>query len=193
MEVLDADGNAITPDVVLAAYAQGLFPMADGREGGFRLYLPRERAVITWDRFSVPRSLAKVRRREPYRLTRDRAFAAVITACADREDTWIGRGIEGLYLELHARGHAHSFEAWEGDELVGGLYGLAVGRCFSGESMFHRRDDAAKLCVCELVDWLRAEGFALLDCQQQSPHMERFGAYVISAEEYSRLLAQYGS
>jgi leucyl/phenylalanyl-tRNA--protein transferase len=188
MTIRDMDGNAVTPAMLLTAYRHGLFPMADHREGRFTWYLPITRAIITWDRYRIPRSLAKRRRQAPYRLTRDADFAAVIASCADRSETWISRDIEELYRELHRQGSAHSFEAWDGDELVGGLYGLAIGRCFSGESMFHRRPDAAKLCVCELVDWLRAEGYQLLDCQQQSPHLQRFGAYEVSAADYAKLL-----
>jgi len=130
-----------------------------------------------------------VMKHQPYRISTDSAFAQVIAACAERTTTWISHDIEKLYIELHRRGHAHSLEAWnEQDQLVGGLYGLAIGGCFCGESMFHRADDAAKICVVTLVEKLRARGFRLLDCQQQTPHMERFGAYEVSDGEYSALL-----
>lgn len=188
--VRDADGQAVTPALVLAAYAQGCFPMADHRHGRLRWYRPQRRAIITWDRWRIPRSLAKVMRREPCRLTVDQACAEVIATCAQRESTWISPDIEALYGELHRLGHVHSVEAWNAaGTLVGGCYGLALGGCFSGESMFHRADDAAKLCVVHLVAHLRRCGFALLDCQQTSPHMGRFGAYEVGAEAYAELLA----
>lgn len=189
MRVRDADGQPVTPALVLTAYRQGCFPMAEDRDGRFRWYRPPHRAIITWDRFTIPRSLAKTARRQPYVLTMDRACPAVIAACAQRTETWICHDIEALYVELHRQGHVHSVEAWLGERLVGGLYGVALGGCFCGESMFHDADDAAKLCVVHLVAHLRARGFTLLDCQQQTPHMERFGAYEVDGADYARLLA----
>lgn len=187
--VKDVDGYPITAETLLAAYLQRCFPMADARDGAIAWYRPAHRAVITWDRWKVPDSLRKTIRRAPYRITMDQRFGEVIAACAQRSSTWISHDIEMLYGELHRRGIAHSVEAWdERAELVGGLYGLAIGGCFCGESMFHRADDAAKICVVRLVEHLRACGFALLDCQQQSPHMQRFGAYEISDRAYARLL-----
>jgi len=189
--VNDADGNPITPEVILNAYRQRAFPMAETRRGRFRWYRPPVRAVITWDRWKVPESLVKVMKREPYRITMDRAFPQVIAACADRTSTWISQGIETLYTALHQAGYAHSVEAWDASgALVGGCYGLAVGGCFCGESMFHRADDAAKICIVHLVAHLRARGFGLLDCQQQTPHMQRFGAVEITDAEYAALIAR---
>jgi leucyl/phenylalanyl-tRNA--protein transferase len=186
--IRDAHGTPITPELLLHAYAQRAFPMADDRTGPIDWYRPERRAIITWDRFKIPDSLRKTMRKQPYRISVDRAFPAVIAACADRRETWISTDLEALYVELHRLGHAHSVEAWRGDELVGGCYGLAVGPVFSGESMFHRADDAAKICVVHLVERLRASGFACLDCQQQSPHMRRFGAYEITDGEYERMI-----
>lgn len=187
--ITDADGYEVTPDLVLEAYRQRCFPMADEREGRLRWYRPAERAVITWDRWKVPESLVKVMRRMPFRLSIDEAFRDVIAACAERSTTWISRDIESLYTVLHERGHAHSVEAWDGDgTLVGGLYGLAIGGIFCGESMFHRANDAAKICVVHLVERLRERGFVLLDCQQQTSHMARFGAYEIGDEAYRGIL-----
>ena len=184
--VLDGDGNPVTPEMVVEAYRARCFPMADSRDGRFHWYRPRVRAVITWDRYTIPRSLRKVARRRPYRLTFNRAFDQVIAACADRDTTWLSHDIEDLYKALHARGVAHSVEAWsDSGALVGGLYGLCMGGVFCGESMFHRADDAAKLCVVELCDRLQANGFTLLDCQQQTPHMARFGAYEIEDAQYA--------
>jgi leucyl/phenylalanyl-tRNA--protein transferase len=191
--VIDADGFPITPEVVLAAYRQGCFPMADSRGGRLRWYRPQSRAVITWDRWRVPKSLSKVaRNRRPYHITIDRAFERVIAACAERESTWISRDVEQLYTAMHTCGHAHSVEAWDSSgDLVGGCYGLALGGIYCGESMFHRAPDAAKLCVMFLVERLQANGFAVLDCQQQTPHMERFGAYEIDEDAYAELLAEH--
>ena len=188
--VRDADGTVITPGLVLQAYWQGCFPMADDRNGRLRWYRPTMRAIITWDRYKVPRSLAKVARRKPYALTIDRAFASVVAACAKLATTWISEDIESLYIQLHQLGHAHSVEAWDGSgRLVGGLYGIALGSCFCGESMFHLADDAAKICVMHLVEQLQSRGFTLLDCQQQTPHMERFGAYEVDERTYAGLLS----
>ncbi|MBN8524762.1 MAG: leucyl/phenylalanyl-tRNA--protein transferase [Planctomycetes bacterium] len=189
--VRDIDGHPITPDTVLAAYRHRCFPMAESRGGPIAWYRPQTRAIITWDRFTVPRSLAKVlRNRAPYRLTIDRCFPDVIAACAERDSTWISRDVEALYVELHRQGHAHSVEAWlPSGELAGGLYGLAIGACFCGESMFHRAPDASKACVVRLAEHLRERGFAMIDCQQQTPHMQRFGAYEVADRAYARLLA----
>ncbi len=191
--VRDADGCLITPDLVLEAYSQGCFPMADGRNGRLRWYRPQSRAIITWDRWKVPKSLDKVaRNRRPYRLTIDVACAQVIAACAVRESTWISPDIESLYGDLHRQGHVHSVEAWDASgALVGGCYGLALGGVFCGESMFHTADDASKLCVLHLAERLQANGFAVLDCQQQTAHMERFGAYEVDEADYARLMAEH--
>jgi len=187
--IYDAQGTPITPELVLRAYEARCFPMADERDGPINWFRPSERAIITWDRFRIPRSLRKVRKRAPYRHSFDTAFDAVLDACAARSQTWISHDIAALYRELHRLGHAHSVEAWSPTgELVGGLYGLVIGGCFCGESMFHRADDAAKLCVVELCDRLQANGFGLLDCQQQTPHMARFGAHEIDDGDYGLLL-----
>jgi len=186
----DADGSPVTPELVLRAYWQRCFPMADGRRGRLRWYRPETRAVITWDSWKIPESLVKVMRRKPYRITINQAFLRVIQLCAERKSTWISTDVEKLYLALHERGLVHSLEAWDAaGELVGGLYGLCLGGCFCGESMFHRADDAAKICVVHLVERLQARGFRMLDCQQQTPHMERFGAREISDRDYAALLA----
>jgi leucyl/phenylalanyl-tRNA---protein transferase len=187
--VIDADGSVVTPQLVLEAYRQRCFPMADQRSGRLRWYRPQRRAIITWDRWKIPESLAKRLRHAPFTVSFDRAFTEVMAACAERKSTWISGDIELLYNELHRLGSAHSVEAWNAaGELVGGLYGLNLGGCFCGESMFHRADDAGKVCVVHLVERLRAQGFTVLDCQQQSPHMERFGAYEIDDAEYASLL-----
>jgi leucyl/phenylalanyl-tRNA---protein transferase len=190
--VMDAEGHPITPQVILNAYWQRCFPMAETRRGRFNWYRPETRAVITWDAWKVPESLQKViRNQRPYHITIDSAFARVIALCAERDSTWISLGIEKLYVALHQLGVAHSVEAWNpAGELVGGLYGIALGGCFCGESMFHRAPDASKICVVTLVAHLRARGFRLLDCQQQTPHMQRFGAREIPDSAYAQLLAE---
>jgi leucyl/phenylalanyl-tRNA--protein transferase len=184
--VFDADGYPVTPEVVVEAYWQRCFPMADHRRGKLRWFRPHQRAIITWDRWKVPDSLVRTMRKQPYRITVDRAFPQVIAACAERTSTWICGDIERLYVELHQRGIARSVEAWDADgALVGGLYGLRLGGCFCGESMFHRADDAAKICVVRLAEILRGNGYAMLDCQQQTPHMARFGAYEVADQDYA--------
>ncbi len=187
--IRDADGVPITWREVLQAYAERCFPMADGRDGALRWYRPPERAVITWGAWRVPKSLRKLLRREPFRITRDTAFGAVIASCAERGETWISRDVERLYADLHQRGWAHSVEAWRGDELVGGLYGLCLGAAFCGESMFHRVPDASKACLVHLVDHLRARDFAFLDIQQDSDHLRRFGSTPVDDQAYAAMLA----
>ncbi|MHC5067309.1 MAG: leucyl/phenylalanyl-tRNA--protein transferase [Planctomycetota bacterium] len=188
MTICDASGCPVDAAMVLDAYRARCFPMADHRHGRLAWYRPATRAVITWDTFRIARSLAKTARRAPYRITVNQACDQVIAACATRDETWISHDIEALYLDLHRAGHVQSVEAWCGEKLVGGLYGLALGGCFCGESMFHRADDAAKLCVISLVERLQLGGFTVLDCQQHSAHMARFGAYEISDAAYAEVL-----
>ena len=190
--IYDAHGCLVTPDLVLRAYQSRCFPMADHREGVINWYRPVMRAVVTWDRFRIPRSLQKTWQRTALTVTCDTAFDQVIDRCAARDETWISRDLQRLYQELHERGRAHSVEAWDADgRLVGGLYGLAIGGVFCGESMFHTVPDASKYCVIVLVESLRRSGFGLLDCQQQTPHMERFGARLISDADYEALLLDH--
>jgi leucyl/phenylalanyl-tRNA---protein transferase len=180
----------LTPELVVRAYCAGAFPMADGRDGEIGWYRPDPRAVIPLEEggFRVPRSLQKRVRSDCYRVTRDRAFDEVLRACAKPRandgDTWINPKIIGVYNELHDAGLAHSVEAWAGDDLVGGLYGVALGGAFFGESMFHRATDASKVCLVALVEHLRARGFGLLDVQFVNPHLEQFGVTEISNEAY---------
>ncbi|MEB3197887.1 MAG: leucyl/phenylalanyl-tRNA--protein transferase [Candidatus Sericytochromatia bacterium] len=168
----------ITPDTILLAYAQGLFPMAD-EAGELGWYRPQQRALLPLDTFRVPRSLAKVMRRAPYQIRFDTAFPRVIAACADRPATWLSPEIQSVFCALHARGLAHSVEAWRDDDLVGGLYGLALGGVFFGESMFSRATDASKICLVHLVAHLRERNFALLDSQLYNPHYDRFGQVLV--------------
>jgi leucyl/phenylalanyl-tRNA---protein transferase len=184
----------LTPEILLAAYARGRFPMAGDRDDPSIHWIePLRRGVIPLDGFHVPRSLAKTVRRGRFELRVDAAFARVIEACAeptpDRPRTWLNDGLIGLYTTLHRQGHAHSVEAWRGGRLAGGLYGLKLGGAFFGESMFSRERDASKAALVELVARLRAGGFRLLDTQFVTDHLLRFGAVEITRAEYRRRLA----
>lgn len=174
----------LTPRLLVAAYAQGTFPMGmdDGRIAWFS---PDPRGIIPLDeRFHVSRTLRAKIRQGVFEIRRDTAFAEVMRACSDRENTWINADILQAYSELHQMGLAHSVEAWQQGQLVGGLYGVSLGGAFFGESMFSRAPDASKVCLAALVDHLRRRGFILLDTQWTTPHLVRFGAYNISREEY---------
>ncbi len=179
----------LTPTLVLRAYAAGVFPMADGAESDGVFWVdPKRRGVLPLDAFHTPRSLAKRMRRGGYRATVDAAYAAVIDACADRDETWINSDIRALYLGLHRMGRAHSVEIWMDEQLVGGLYGVRMGAAFFGESMFHRRVDASKIALVHLVARLKAGGFTLLDSQFVTDHLARFGACTVSRARYHAML-----
>jgi leucyl/phenylalanyl-tRNA--protein transferase len=185
----------LTPEILLSAYAQGLFPMAERRDDPTLYWVsPEKRGVIPLDGFHVSTRLARTVRSNRYRITSDKAFAKVMLACAapapGREQTWINDEILRLYAALHAGGHAHSVECWEGGELAGGLYGVSLGAAFFGESMFSSVPDASKVALVALVEMLRRGGFILLDTQFLTPHLARFGAYEIPREEYLVLLHQ---
>ena len=179
----------LTPGLILRAYAAGVFPMADGAEADGVFWVdPKFRGVLPLERFHVPRSLRKRIRAGGFEVTADRAFDAVVDACADRAETWINGDIRGLYGALHAMGFAHSVEVWMDGALAGGLYGVRMGGAFFGESMFHRRTDASKIALTWLVARLRAGGFALLDTQFVTDHLARFGAERIPRADYHRRL-----
>jgi leucyl/phenylalanyl-tRNA---protein transferase len=164
--------------------------MADSRDANELFWVePRNRAIIPLNRFHISRSLRRTLRTGPFTVTRDRDFAAVITACADREETWINDELEHAMLALHASGHAHSIEVWSGDRLVGGLYGVKLGRAFFGESMFSRMRDASKVAMAWLVARLKAGNFTLLDCQFMTDHLASLGAVSIPRETYVALLS----
>ena len=173
-----------SPDDLIACYKRGVFPMAESRaDDGFFIVDPEWRCILPLDAFHVPRRLKRTIRSGLFSFTIDRDFAAVIDACAapgpDREDTWINSDIRTLYLDLHARGWAHSVEARADDQLVGGLYGVALGGTFFGESMFSRATDASKAALVHLVARLKFGGFKLLDAQFTTPHLEQFGAQTL--------------
>jgi leucyl/phenylalanyl-tRNA--protein transferase len=179
--------DMIAPDLLLQGYRLGVFPMAvEGDQ--IEWFSPDPRAILPLDAFHVPHALRRLLRKKLFEITIDRAFAEVIAGCAKREDTWINREIIESYTLLHKLGHAHSVEAWKQGELAGGLYGVAVGAAFFGESMFHRVTDASKVALVALVEHLRARKFALLDTQWLTPHLKQFGGIEISRSQYLRLL-----
>ncbi|HET7816715.1 MAG TPA: leucyl/phenylalanyl-tRNA--protein transferase [Sphingomicrobium sp.] len=180
----------LDPRLLLQGYAAGIFPMADSREASELFWVePRSRAVIPLDGFHVSRSLRRTLRSGRFTVTRDRDFAQVIAACADREETWINADIERAMLALHASGHAHSIEVWRSGELVGGLYGVRLGRAFFGESMFGRATDASKVALAWLVARLKVGGFTLLDCQFMTAHLASLGAVSVPRKAYVALLS----
>lgn len=183
--------TALDPDLVLKAYAAGIFPMAESRDAPDLFWVePRERAIIPLGGFHLSRSLRRTLRSGRLPVTADHDFAGVIAGCADRSETWINAPIERAMLALHAGGHAHSLEVWQGDRLVGGIYGVALGRAFFGESMFSRVTDASKVALAWLVARLKAGGFALLDCQFMTDHLAGLGAVSVTRETYVSLLSE---
>ncbi|MFC3711824.1 leucyl/phenylalanyl-tRNA--protein transferase [Sphingoaurantiacus capsulatus] len=179
----------LDPELLLKAYAAGVFPMADGREADELFWVdPRRRGVLPLDSFHLPRSVAKLLRQERFELTADGAFEDVMRACAepapDRSESWINPSILDGYTRLHRLGFAHSIECWQDGELAGGLYGVKLGAAFFGESMFTRVRDASKVALAHLVARLRVGGFQLLDTQFLTTHLARFGAIEIPRGAY---------
>ncbi|MCC5974628.1 MAG: leucyl/phenylalanyl-tRNA--protein transferase [Rubellimicrobium sp.] len=176
--------------MLLDAYAAGIFPMAEGRDDPAIFWVdPKRRGVFPLDRFHISRSLARRIRKGGFQIRFDTAFADVVHACADRDETWINATIFDLYLALYAAGHAHCAEVWEDGTLVGGVYGVTLGAAFFGESMFSRSTDASKLALAWLVDRLRAGGFILFDTQFLTPHLASLGAIEIPRATYRARLA----
>jgi leucyl/phenylalanyl-tRNA--protein transferase len=176
--------------MLLRGYAAGIFPMADSRHAGDIFWVePRNRAIIPIDDFRLSRSLAKRVRSGRFTVTRDKAFHQVLLACADRDETWINAIIERATIGLHAVGHAHSIECWHEGELVGGLYGVKLGRAFFGESMFSTMTDASKVALAWLVARLKVGHFTLLDCQFMTTHLASLGAETGSRDQYIGLLS----
>jgi leucyl/phenylalanyl-tRNA--protein transferase len=179
----------ITPEVLLRAYACGIFPMAESADDPTLFWVePEERGVIPLDGLKVSSRLARTVRSDRFRVTVDKAFADVIDGCAEpqpgRDNTWINRRIRTLYTALHVLGHCHSVEVWENDQLAGGLYGVSLGGAFFGESMFHRARDASKVALVHLVARLIAGGYTLLDTQYVTEHLRSFGAIEVSRRRY---------
>ena len=196
-----ADRFAFSPETLIKAYSLGVFPMADSADSHeIKFYDPEVRALIplAWregarHEFHIPRRLARTVRRQPFLVTINRDFATVIDECAairdGRNETWINRDIRKLYVALHRLGFAHSVEVWDGETLVGGLYGVALRAAFFGESMFSRRTDASKIALVHLVARLRAGGFRLLDAQFTNDHLMQFGIYELNRDMFQERLA----
>lgn len=189
-----AVGGDLRPERVVLAYRSGIFPWySEGRP--ILWWCPAPRFVLLPDELHVGRSLRRAIKREPYRITLDTAFAEVIERCGHaprvgQRGTWITNDVRDAFVELHRRGLAHSVEAWEGDRLVGGLYGLAMGTVFFGESMFADAPDASKIAFVRLVEQLRAWGFDLIDCQVHTEHLERFGARYLELDDFMHRLGE---
>lgn len=183
----------IDPNLLLQAYASGIFPMSDDRDASEIYWVePKMRGILPLDNFHLSRSLKKRIKSNRFQLTVDQAFPEIIRLCAesapDRQDTWINQSIEQAFLRLHARGFAHSVECWDGDRLAGGLYGLALGRAFFGESMVTRVTDASKVALAHLVARLQVGGYSLLDCQFSTEHLATLGVVEIPQHAYMELL-----
>jgi len=185
-------GADLSPERLLAAYRQGIFPWYSGDEP-ILWWSPDPRMVLFCDDLKIPRSLAKSFRNKGFEIRIDSVFASVIKACAEprkgETGTWLGKEMQAAYLALHHAGHAHSFETWQRGRLVGGLYGVAIGRAFYGESMFSRATDASKVALVGLVEALRGRGFPMVDCQQRTPLLASLGAREIPRRQFLRRLA----
>lgn len=189
-----AIGDDLRVETLRDAYRHGIFPWPH-ENYPLPWFSPRRRTLLFFDEVHVGRSLRKAMRRAPFTFTIDRAFRDVICACSEAErpeqdGTWIEPRIVDAYVQLHEAGDAHSVEAWAGDELVGGLYGIDAGGVFTGESMFHRRDDASKLALLFLVEHLRARGATFIDCQVTTPHMAALGARAVTRSQFLDLLEE---
>jgi leucyl/phenylalanyl-tRNA--protein transferase len=187
---MDSVANVtLTPNMLLRAYSIGAFPMAEHRDDPEVFWVdPKRRGVMPLDGFHISRSLARRMRLSGFQVTIDADFAGVVRGCADRIETWINNEIFSLYSELHKLGHAHSLEVWDEDILIGGVYGVVLGRAFFGESMFSRRTDASKIALAFLVDRLKQAGFTLFDTQFLTDHLASLGGIEISRAAYHRLL-----
>ena len=182
--------RSLTTELLLGAYAAGVFPMAESRDDPDVFWVdPRERGVLPLDGFHMSRSLARRMRKGDCRATLNVGFVDILDGCADRDDTWINATIRDLMLTLHACGHAHAFGVWHEDRLIGGMYGLSLGAAFFGESMFSRATDGSKMALAWAVDHLVRTGFALFDTQFITPHLASLGAIEIPRAQYhARLL-----
>jgi leucyl/phenylalanyl-tRNA--protein transferase len=177
----------IPPELLLHGYRFGIFPMAM-QDGMIEWFSPDPRAILPLDKFHVPHGLQRVMRKQIFQIQTNAQFGEVIRACARRSDTWINEEIIESYEKLHELGYAHSVETFSSGKLVGGLYGVAIGAVFFGESMFHRKTDASKVALLALIEHLRARKFTLLDTQWVTPHLAQFGAIEIPRSQYLRLL-----
>ena len=175
----------LTPELLLHGYSIGIFPMAKTRNASEVFWVdPRRRGTLPLNGFRLSRSLAKHMRKTPHSVRLNLDFAAVVDACADRDETWINAEIRALYIALHQMGHAHSLEIWQDETLIGGVYGVVLGGAFFGESMFSRQINGSKMALVYLVDHLRQTGFSLFDTQFLTDHLASLGAIEISRAEY---------
>ncbi|MFY2823940.1 leucyl/phenylalanyl-tRNA--protein transferase [Ruegeria sp. MALMAid1280] len=182
---------SLSPELLLHSYSIGIFPMAENRDAPELFWVdPKFRGVFPLDGFHVSRSLARRIRKCGYTVTINQNFVGVVDGCADRADTWINAELRDLYQQIHRLGHAHSLEIWEADHLVGGVYGVALGAAFFGESMFSRRTDASKIALAYLVDRLRQTGFQLFDTQFLTAHLASLGAIEIPRSQYRQELEE---
>ncbi|WP_298256745.1 leucyl/phenylalanyl-tRNA--protein transferase [uncultured Litoreibacter sp.] len=185
----DEHAPELTPELILSAYAQGIFPMAESRDDDRLFWVdPEERGVMPLDGFHISRSLRKTILQAPYQIKVDTAFSAVVEGCADRDETWINDQILNIYMGLFNAGFAHSIEVWDGADLVGGAYGVSLKGAFFGESMFSRKPNASKIAMAYLVSRLNAGGFTLLDTQFLTPHLASMGGVEISRISYHEAL-----
>ncbi|MEY3301899.1 MAG: leucyl/phenylalanyl-tRNA/protein transferase [Cyanobacteriota bacterium] len=176
---------------VIEGYTQGYFLMSEGDGEPIEWYYTNSRTLIPLDqRFRYPKSLQRVINQNRFEVRIDNAFEQVVEGCADRETTWISKELRSLYSNLHAAGWAHSFETWQGDQLAGGILGIAIRGVFIGESMFFKIPDGSKVAMVKLVEHLRSQGYSLFDAQLMNPHLERFGAFEIDDDSYQSLLKQ---
>jgi len=187
--------QTITPEILLQAYAIGVFPMAESQDSEELYWFdPDPRTIIPLDNFHISRRLERTLRQKKFRVTFDTAFTEVMKKCAepapDREETWINDNILSLYTELHHHNYAHSVETWQDNTLVGGVYGVSIGGLFAGESMFSRETDASKVALATLLKHLKQRGFSLFDVQYTTNHLKTFGAIEISRDEYKQRLSQ---
>ena len=183
----------ISPEIILHAYSQGIFPMAEDKEDThFSFYRPTMRGQLSIPNLHIPTKLLKQVKQHPFEIRINTDFENVIDACADeykgRDVTWINQAIRNVFIDLHIQGHAHSVECWQEGQLVGGLYGLAIGGVFCGESMFSRQSNASKIALIHLCARLHHGGFTILDTQFTNPHLEQFGIYEIAQEKYETLI-----
>ncbi len=181
----------LTPGNMIRLYSMGAFPMADSRDSvEVNWYLPKTRTVIPLDNYNIPRSLKKIMRTSTYEIRINDDLVRVLEGCSDREETWINEPLKAAYRNLFEMGYLHTYEVFEKDELLGGLYGISLGGVFFGESMFTKKSQGSKIALAKLIERLVKRGFVLLDVQLMNPHLKMFGAIEISEIEYNRLLKE---
>jgi len=190
MSIISIKQRLIDPELLLTAYCNGFFPMAEPQTGEIRWYSPNPRCIFELDEFHVPRSLKQLIKKRNYEIKIDKAFRDVIEGCANRTETWISDVIINSYIELYKLGFAHSVEVWINNELAGGLYGVAIKGAFFGESMFTKVKNASKIALVHLVNRLKERGYLLLDTQFITPHLAMFGAKEIPRQEYLKRLKE---